>query len=83
MNQPAVPRKYDALIAVRKSLAKCPICGKTPTEINANSHKTSSEETSVRFYFQFLHDDEECIAQVMAVDFATWLKARISEGEKA
>ncbi len=75
-----IPRKYDALIRVRKELTQCSECGKPYATVNANSHKTSTEEESVRFYFQFIHEDQsECIGQVMAVDFNNWMKEKLGE----
>lgn len=77
-----IPRKYDALIRVRKELTSCSECGKPYASVNANSHKTSTEEESVRFYFQFLHEDHsECIGQVMAVDFGAWMDKRLASQE--
>lgn len=79
MSDPAIPLKNEALIRLRKSLKTCTVCGQVPTEINANSHKTAAEKSSVRFYFQFLHGEDECIDQVMAVDFDAWLQTKIAE----
>ena len=78
MTDKPIPKKNEALIALRAATEVCLVCGRPYTEVNANSHKTSPDPESVRFYFQFLHDDgEECIDQVMAVDFHDWMNEKI------
>ena len=76
MTQSPVPKKHQALAQLRQVLSSCTVCGAEFDEVNANSHKTSADPESVRFYFQFVHGDEECIDQVMARDFTAWLKDR-------
>ncbi|MCB9831444.1 MAG: hypothetical protein H6807_03145 [Planctomycetes bacterium] len=73
MSEPVIPAKNEALIEVRKRLKVCPDCGAAFDAVNANSHKTRPDPASVRFYFQFVHGDDECIVHVNAVDFRGWI----------
>ncbi len=76
MTESAIPKKHQALAQLREALSSCTVCGTPFDEVNANSHKTSADPESVRFYFQFVHGDEECIDQVMARDFSAWLEGK-------
>ncbi len=76
MSDLPLPKKNEALLAVKKALRLCPECGLVYEDVFANSHRTDPEDPeSVRFYFQFIHGKSECIAHAHAGDFAEWLAA--------
>ena len=76
MSEIGVPTKKAAKKLAEDNLAVCPECGQAYDAINVNSHKTSGDAASTRFYFQFLHDSEECIAQCLAKDLPAWLEQK-------
>ncbi len=76
MSDLPLPKKNEALLALKKALRCCPECGRVYEDVFANSHRTDPEDPeSVRFYFQFVHGKSECIAHTHAGEFATWLTA--------
>lgn len=78
MSDEILPKKNEALRQVREALQTCPKCGKPFDEVDANSHlAVSTDPSSLRFYFQFVHGSKECIDFMLARDFGAWLeKAR-------
>ena len=74
MSEPVIPTKNQALIELKQKVDRCPDCGEAFDAVNVNSHKTRPDPASVRFYFQFVHGEDECIVHVNAVDFGGWLE---------
>ena len=68
-----LPKKNEALIRVRREISTCPGCGRPFDAVNANSHQATPTPESLRFYFQFLHGEEECIVETTAVRFEAWM----------
>ena len=80
MSETNVPKKSEALRRVREALTRCPLCGEPFDVVECNSHRTTPAPESLRFYFQFIHGEHECVDFTMAVNFEEWLVKSLARG---